>query len=46
MLHYGTWDLTAPDPAIMAVYNTLCVENGLVGGNNSLEITVICSELF
>jgi hypothetical protein len=33
--------LTAPDPAIMAVYN-ICVENGLKE-KNFLEISVICS---
>jgi hypothetical protein len=40
------WVLTAPNPTIVAVYNTMCVESGLVGEKNFLEIIVICSELF
>jgi hypothetical protein len=40
------WVLTAPNPAIVAVYNTMCVESGLVGDKNFLEITIISSELF
>jgi hypothetical protein len=40
------WVLTAPNPAIVAVYNTMCVESGLVGEKNFLETIVICSELF
>jgi hypothetical protein len=40
------WVLTAPNPAIVAVYNAMCVESGLVGEKNFLEIIVICSELF
>jgi hypothetical protein len=40
------WVFTAPNLAIVAVYNTMCVESGLVGEKNFLEIIVICSELF
>jgi hypothetical protein len=40
------WVLTAPNPAIVAVYSTTCMENGLIGEKNSLETTVICSALF
>jgi hypothetical protein len=36
------WVLTAP---IVAVYNAMYVENGLVGENTFLEITIISSEL-
>jgi hypothetical protein len=38
--------LTAPNPAIVAVYNTMCVESDLVGEENFLKIIVIYSELF
>jgi hypothetical protein len=40
------WVLAAPNPTIVAVYNTTCVENGLVRGENFLEIIFICSDLF
>jgi hypothetical protein len=40
------WVLTAPNPAIVVVYNTMCVENSLVREKNFLEITAICRELF
>jgi hypothetical protein len=40
------WVLTAPNPAIVAVYNTMCVESGLIVEKNFLEIMFICSELF
>jgi hypothetical protein len=46
MLHWDMWVLTAPNPAFVAVYNTMCVESGLVGEKNFLEIIVICSEPF
>jgi hypothetical protein len=46
MLHKGMWVLTAPNPAIVVVYSTVCVENGLMGEENFLEIIVICSDLF
>jgi hypothetical protein len=40
------WVLAAPNPAIVAVYNTTYVENGLVREKNFLEIIVISCELF
>jgi hypothetical protein len=46
ILHYSMWVLTAPNPAIVVVYKTMCVESSFVGKNNFLEIIVICSELF
>jgi hypothetical protein len=39
------WVLTAPNPAIVVVYNTTCVENGLVREENFLEIIVMSNEL-
>jgi hypothetical protein len=40
------WVLTASNPAVVVVYNTMHAESGLVGEKNFLEIIVICSELF
>jgi hypothetical protein len=40
------WVLTAPNSGIVAVYNTMCVESGLIREKNFLEIIVTCSELF
>jgi hypothetical protein len=34
MLHLDMWVLASPNPEILVVYSTMCVENGLVRENN------------
>jgi hypothetical protein len=40
MLQYGMWVLTVQNHATVAIYNTMCVENCLVGKQNVLQIII------